>query len=64
MANGPVAEMEAEVVGRRWSNAQTLILRDYKSDVIKAQRVLADIDSFSSSNSMPKRVLEKSLDTH
>lgn len=64
MANGPVAEMEAEVVGRSWSNAQMLILRDYKSDVIKAQRVLADIDSFSSSNSMPKRVLEKSLDTH
>ncbi|KAJ0566736.1 putative GDP-fucose protein O-fucosyltransferase [Helianthus annuus] len=58
---GPLAEMEEEAVSRSWSNAHTLVLRDYTSHVMKAQRVLADIDS-SSSSSMPKRVLEKSLD--
>nr|XP_043618757.1 O-fucosyltransferase 28-like [Erigeron canadensis] len=62
---GPVAEMEAEAVARSWSNnAQMLILRDYKSDMmIKAQRVLSnDFDHHHSFSSMPKRVLEKSLD--
>ncbi|CAH1432227.1 unnamed protein product [Lactuca virosa] len=59
MAVTNVAEMEVEVVGRRASNAQMLILRDYKRDIIKAQRALADI--VSSTSSMPKRVYEKSL---
>ncbi|XP_071720619.1 O-fucosyltransferase 28-like [Rutidosis leptorrhynchoides] len=66
---GPVAEIEAEVVGRSWSNAkQMLILRDYYKSTDHAQKVLADeFDSFSSttsSSSMPKRVLEKSLYNH
>ncbi|KAI7747492.1 hypothetical protein M8C21_025908 [Ambrosia artemisiifolia] len=58
---GPLAEMEEEAVNRSWSNAHMLILRDYKRDVMKAHRVLTDFDYFSTS-SLPKRVLEKSLD--
>ncbi|KAL4571703.1 hypothetical protein LXL04_018467 [Taraxacum kok-saghyz] len=59
MATSSVAAMEEEVVGRRrGSNSQMLILRDYKRDIIKAQRALADI--VSSTSSMPKRVYEKS----
>lgn len=64
MGGSRVAELEAEaaaVVGRRSSKDQMLILRDYKQEVLKAQRVLADIDS-SSASSMPIRILEKSLD--
>ncbi|KAL8208526.1 hypothetical protein R6Q57_007938 [Mikania cordata] len=58
---GPLAEIEEAVVSRSWSKTEGLILRDYKSGVIKVQRVLAETDSFSSS-SMPKRVLEKLID--
>lgn len=61
MAVSNVAEMEVEVIGRRGSsNTHMLILRDYKRDIMKAQRALADI--VSSTSSLPKRVLEKSLD--
>ncbi|XP_024964455.1 O-fucosyltransferase 28-like [Cynara cardunculus var. scolymus] len=59
MGGSRVAEIEA--VRRRSSNDQMLVLRDYKQQVLKAQRVLADIDS-SSASSMPIRILEKSLD--
>ncbi|XP_076958167.1 O-fucosyltransferase 28-like [Bidens hawaiensis] len=55
--NGTEVEMEMEVR----SNAQMLILRDYKSGMMNAQRVLAGIDYISSS-SLSKRVLHKSLD--
>ncbi|XP_076908623.1 O-fucosyltransferase 19-like [Bidens hawaiensis] len=58
--NETEVEMEEEAVSRSWSNAQMLILRDYKSGMMNAQRVLAGIDSISSS-SLSKRVLHKSL---
>ncbi|KAL4557955.1 hypothetical protein LXL04_036151 [Taraxacum kok-saghyz] len=48
MAGSHVAEAEGGY------NAGMFILRDYKRDAVKAQRVLSDIDS-----SMPKRVFEK-----
>ncbi|KAJ0813902.1 putative GDP-fucose protein O-fucosyltransferase [Helianthus annuus] len=53
--------MEQEAVSRSWSICAYVGIEGYTSHVMKAQRVLADIDS-SSSSSMPKRVLEKSLD--
>ncbi|XP_035844688.1 O-fucosyltransferase 28 [Helianthus annuus] len=53
---GLVSEMEEATVSRSWSNAQMLMLRDYKGDVIKAQNVVADVDSFS----MPDKILDKS----
>lgn len=55
-------EMEDEV-NRSSLNAKMLILRDYKSHVMmNAHRVLeADVD-YVSSSSLPKRILEKSLD--
>ncbi|MFS7933184.1 hypothetical protein Hanom_Chr04g00376761 [Helianthus anomalus] len=53
---GLVSEMEEATVSRSWSNAQMLMLRDYKGDVIKAQSVVADVDSFS----MPNKILDKS----
>lgn len=54
---GFVSEMEEAAVSRSWSNANMLMLRDYKND---GMRVVADIDSFSTS-SVPKKFLQHSF---
>ncbi|XP_076955066.1 O-fucosyltransferase 28-like [Bidens hawaiensis] len=54
---GFVSEMEEAAVSRSWSNANMLMLRDYKND---GMRVVADIDSFSTS-SVPQKFLQHSF---